>query len=165
MLKIIHAQLKDLPKIVAIYNQSIPSRLATADLEEITVASREAWFHAHQPDTRPLWIIQEAEEIIGWLSLSDFYGRPAYQQTAEISIYLADTCQGKGIGQAALTFVESQLSQLNVTTLLAFVFAHNTSSIHLFEKNGFTTWGLLPEVALMDQDRRDLQILGKKYSS
>ena len=29
---------KDLPRIVDIYNQIIPSRLATADLEPVTVA-------------------------------------------------------------------------------------------------------------------------------
>lgn len=32
----------DLPAVVAIYNQIIPSRLATADLEPVTVASRAA---------------------------------------------------------------------------------------------------------------------------
>lgn len=37
--KAVHA---DLPRIVEIYNQIIPSRLATADLEPVTVADCEA---------------------------------------------------------------------------------------------------------------------------
>ena len=36
---------KDLPRVVDIYNQIIPSRLATADLEPVTVAEREPWYH------------------------------------------------------------------------------------------------------------------------
>ncbi len=39
----------DLPAIVAIYNAAIPGRLATADTEPISVASRAAWLAAHAP--------------------------------------------------------------------------------------------------------------------
>ena len=43
----------------------------------------------HQPETRPLWVVEsEQGEIQGWLSFSNFYGRPAYSGTAELSIYL-----------------------------------------------------------------------------
>lgn len=51
--KAVHA---DLPRIVEIYNQIIPSRLATADLEPVTVADREAWF-ASFTVTHPLWVM------------------------------------------------------------------------------------------------------------
>lgn len=44
----------DLPAIVDIYNATIPSRLVTADLEPVSVASRERWFADHQRRTRPL---------------------------------------------------------------------------------------------------------------
>ena len=47
----------DLPAIVGIYNATIPGRMATADTEPITVASRLAWFEAHNPATRPLWVL------------------------------------------------------------------------------------------------------------
>ncbi|MDB5833890.1 MAG: phosphinothricin acetyltransferase, partial [Caballeronia sp.] len=50
------ATLDDLPGIVAIYNSTVPSRLVTADLEPVSVESRLAWFHAHGPKARPLWV-------------------------------------------------------------------------------------------------------------
>ena len=35
-----YAKKDDLPEIVAIYNPAVPSRLATADIEAVTVESR-----------------------------------------------------------------------------------------------------------------------------
>ena len=72
------ATFDDLPAIVAIYNSTVPSRQVTADLEPVSIESRHAWFHAHGPNTRPLWVVEEAGRVIAWLSFSDFYGRPAY---------------------------------------------------------------------------------------
>jgi phosphinothricin acetyltransferase len=34
----------DLAQVVAIYNASIPGRMATADLAPVSVAERRAWF-------------------------------------------------------------------------------------------------------------------------
>jgi phosphinothricin acetyltransferase len=79
----------DLEKMVAIYNSTISSRMATADTENVTVESKEKWFNEHDPSKRPLWIVEnELNEIIGWVSFQSFYGRPAYNATVEISIYL-----------------------------------------------------------------------------
>lgn len=152
-----------LPAIVAIYNQAIPGRLATADLEPVTVASKEAWFSAYSPDHRPLWTINVDGQLAGWVGLESFYGRPAYGHTAEISIYIDSAFHHRGLGQQALTFVESQLERLALDTLVAFIFAHNAPSLGLFTKNGFARWAHLPDVALMGDTRRSLDILGKKY--
>ncbi len=84
-----YADHADLPRIVAIYNQTIASRLVTADLEPVTVSSREAWFAAFDPHKRPIWKMMLNSQIAGWVSLENFYGRPAYQRTAELSIYIS----------------------------------------------------------------------------
>ncbi|MFP5392615.1 MAG: N-acetyltransferase family protein, partial [Gammaproteobacteria bacterium] len=94
------AQPNDLPHIVAIYNSTVASRDVTADTEPVSVASRQQWFDDHQPERRPLWIIHpegEPDTILGWMSYSNFYGRPAYSGTAELSIYIAESWRGKGI--------------------------------------------------------------------
>ena len=153
----------DLSAIVAIYNQAIPGRLATADLEPVTVADREEWFAGHNQQSRPLWKIIVNQQLAGWISLESFYGRPAYAKTAEISIYIANDFQHQGLGQQALDFVIDQLSRLNVNALVAFIFAHNTPSLTLFKKNGFTEWGHLPDVAVLDGQTRSLNILGRRF--
>lgn len=164
-IKYTYATIKDLPRIVDIYNQSIASKQATADQEPITVDSRVPWFEAHHADSRPLWVMRHGDHIVGWISLSDFYGRPAYQQTAEISIYLDPVTRGHHLGKAALAFVETQLHRLKIQTVLAFVFDMNQASKKLFLKNGYAVWGHLPKVANMGNQENDLIILGKKYQN
>lgn len=65
---------EDLPEIVKIYNETIDSRMATADTKYVTVEERQEWFQAHQEPTRPLWVIKVRGVIAGWISFSSFYG-------------------------------------------------------------------------------------------
>lgn len=158
------ARREDLPAIVAIYNASIPSRLATADTEPVSVAAREPWFHAHVPESRPLWVAEHAGTIVGWLSFSDFYGRPAYWKTAEISLYVAPTARRQGVGSYLLHRAVEHAPALKADTLLGFVFGHNAASLELFRQAGFERWGLLPGIALLDGVERDLVILGRRIT-
>jgi L-amino acid N-acyltransferase YncA len=43
-----------LQKIVATYNSTIDSRLVTADLEPVSVESKQAWFDAHTPNRQAI---------------------------------------------------------------------------------------------------------------
>jgi L-amino acid N-acyltransferase YncA len=159
------ATLDDLPAIVAIYNSTVPSRQVTADLEPVSVDSRLAWFGAHGPEKRPLWVIEEAGSVIAWLSFSDFYGRPAYQRTAEISIYLDERARGKGLGKELLRTALEVAPRLGIDTVLGFIFGHNEPSLRLFRSFGFGEWGTLPRVAVLDGVERDLVILGLRLDS
>jgi len=157
------ALLDDLPQIVAIYNTTIAGRMVTADTTPVTTESRINWFHAHNPDTRPLWVCEdEKNKMLGWVSYQDFYGRPAYNGTAEISIYLDETSRGKGIGKKILQHAISQCPGLGIHTLLGFIFAQNKASINLFEKLGFEEWANLKDIAILDGKPCSLKILGLK---
>lgn len=156
------AHADDLPAIVAIYNATIASREATADLEPVSVASRLAWFAEHTPDRRPLWVMEVNGEIAGWMSFSDFHPRFAYAHTAEISIYLRTDMRNKGLGTAFLRQAIANAPQLGVHSLVGLIFRHNHASLKLFDTFGFQRWGLLPRVALLDQIERDLVIVGKR---
>ncbi|RXK17661.1 GNAT family N-acetyltransferase [Macrococcus sp. DPC7161] len=160
-LSIRRAQLDDLPKIVAIYNETIESRMVTADTAPVTVEERLPWFEAHQ-DHRPLMVMEENDVIVGWYSFSSFYGRPAYDGTVEVSIYITTDARGKGYGQFAIDQMKKDASTLNISTLLAFIFSHNVPSIQLFKKNNFKVYGELPDVATMDHQLYSLTILGYK---
>jgi len=162
------ARRDDLPVIVDIYNSTIASREVTADTAPITVESREAWFNDHTPDRRPLWVIHDAEdkrehpEVLGWLSYSNFYGRPAYSGTAEVSIYIAESARGKGLGRYCLEVAMAFAPEVKVHTLLGFIFGHNQPSLALFRKYGFETWANFPRVANLDGIECDLIIRGKR---
>ena len=151
----------DLPRIVEIYNSSIPGRLATADTEPVTVDQRRAWFAAHDAASYPIAVAEQQGQVIGWQSFGPFYGRPAYRATAEVSLYVAAEHQRRGVGRRLLGHAVEQATYLQFRTLLAFIFGHNLASLRLFGQFGFQQWGLLPQVAEMDQHRYDLVILGR----
>jgi phosphinothricin acetyltransferase len=155
------ATLEDLPAIVAIYNATVPSRIVTADTSPVSVESRVSWFHEHG-GRRPLWVVESSAAIAAWLSFSCFYGRPAYAATAEISVYVDAQHRGRGLGRQLLSRAIDHAPSLGLTTLLGFIFGHNTPSLRLFESHGFTPWGTLPGVAVLDGVARDLVIVGRR---
>ncbi|MDD2436373.1 MAG: GNAT family N-acetyltransferase [Massilibacteroides sp.] len=156
---------EDLSKIVEIYNSTVPLRTVTADTEPVSVQSRQAWFDAHVPDKYPLWVMENiAGEIWGWMSFQPFYGRPAYAATVEVSIYLDESCRGKGWGRRALRYCIEQAPKYGIKNLLGFIFEHNVPSLRLFESLGFSIWGKLPRIAVLDGREYGLDILGKKVT-
>ncbi|AHJ28725.1 GNAT family N-acetyltransferase [Nodularia spumigena CS-584] len=155
-----HANETDLPAIVAIYNAAIPSRKATADLKPVSVQSRLGWFQGRSPSQRPIWVIEIEGIVVGWLSFKSFYGRPAYDSTAEISIYLSPSVHQRGLGSQFLALAIKESPNLGIKTLLGFIFAHNQASLNLFTRFGFEQWGYLPQVAELDGVERDLIIMG-----
>ncbi|MEH1921779.1 GNAT family N-acetyltransferase [Nostoc sp.] len=159
-----HAAETDLPAIVAIYNAAVPSRMATADLEPVSVESRLAWFKGRSPSQRPLWVIEIDGIIAGWLSFQSFYGRPAYSKTAEISIYIAPNFHRCGLGRQLLAQAINESPSLGIKSLVCFIFAHNLPSLKLFETFGFQRWGHLPNIAELDSVERDLVIMGLRIS-
>ncbi|MGB3107667.1 GNAT family N-acetyltransferase [Sphingobacterium siyangense] len=160
-LKFRDAAQHDLPRIVEIYNSTIASRMVTADTAPVSVTSRQKWFDEHNASKRPLWLIEdENNQILGWVSFQSFYGRPAYDATVEISIYLDEQQRGRGLGKQILQYCIDKAPDLGVHTLLGFIFAHNLPSIALFEKMGFREWANLPNIATLDQEERSLKILG-----
>jgi phosphinothricin acetyltransferase len=151
----------DLPAIVHIYNASIPGRLATADTEFVSVESRLDWFRERDP-RHPVWVEERGGRVAGWLSFGEFYGRPAYAATAELSIYVDPGAQRAGIATALVQRAFAQAGTLGLTTFVGYVFAHNERSVALCRKFGFEEWGRLPRVAVLDGVDRDLLILGRR---
>jgi L-amino acid N-acyltransferase YncA len=155
----------DLPRIIEIYNAAIPGRLATADTEPITVASRIAWMREHDSTQHPLWVTPIDGIVEGWLSFQPFYGRPAYNATAELSVYVSPQRQRAGIGRNLLAAAIEAAPRLGRKTLLGFIFGHNAPSLRLFESFAFERWALLPRVAALDGTERDLVIVGRRLGS
>ena len=163
------AAIDDLPRIVEIYNQSIAGKQATADLQPVSVADRQAWFDAHTGN-RPLVVAQTRSEtssqtslgeIIGWGSLSDLYARPAYHISTEISIYVAEEAKGQGVGKALVNYLIEVAPSCGVQQVVALIFAHDTPSLAMFDRLGFETWGKFKQVCDMKGFIADVVILGK----
>jgi L-amino acid N-acyltransferase YncA len=158
-----HARREDLPAIVEVYNSTVALGTVTADTEPVSVDSRIEWFEAHAPHRHPLWVAaDEAGRMIGWLSFSAFYGRPAYRRTAELSIYLAEAARGRGLGRLLLARAVEEAPALGFAVLLGFIWRQNLPSVRLFERCGFAEWGCLPRVAEIGGREFDTLILGRR---
>ncbi len=97
------AKIEDLPAIVGIYNQAVPTHRSTANTTPVTVEARKKWFDEHEPDRHPIFVAELDGCVIGWCSLSVYRpGRAALRFTAEISYYVDTSHQGQGVGQALI---------------------------------------------------------------
>ena len=142
------ARIDDLPAIVAIYNQAVESKHSTADTEPLQVEDRKAWFREHPPATHPVFVAELDGQTAGWSSLSAYRaGRAALRYTAEISYYVEETHQRRGIATALVRHAIAACPDLRIKNLFAIVLEHNASSIRILEKAGFEKWGFLPRVA------------------
>lgn len=165
----------DLAAILAIYNQSIVGKQATANLAEVSCDDRAAWFSEHiNNPKRPIYVVKvlktnahqqnvntdDTAAIVAWGSFSDLYARTAYHISSEISIYLHSDYHSKGLGSLLTRWMMIQAPSLGIHKIIALIFAHNQPSLRLFNKLGFTQWGYLPQVCDMDGFIADVVMLG-----
>ena len=145
------AQMYDLPAIVDIYNQAIPSKQSTGDTQPVRVEDRLAWFADHRSEEHPIFVAEVDRQVAGWCSLSAYRpGRAALRFTAEISYYIALANHRQGIGTALIEHALSACPALQIRHLFAIVLESNEASLKLLEKMGFEQWGYLPRVANFD---------------
>jgi phosphinothricin acetyltransferase len=164
-LRIRHATEADLPAIVDIYNQSIPAGWSTADNSPVSVADRVDWFRKFDPARRPIWVAEVDGAVVATAYLSSFYGgRPAYDATAEVSVYVATAHHRHGIGRRLKQWVIDQCPSLGVTTLLSMHFDHNEATRRINESMGFQRMGHLTEIALVQGHKRGLMIWALRIS-
>jgi phosphinothricin acetyltransferase len=161
-----NATIDDLPRIVEIYNESIPGGWSTADTSPITVADRVEWFRKFDATKRPIWVAECGQLVVGTTYLSSFYGgRPAYNATAEISVYVSTAFQKRGIGTMLKEWVIARCPELGITTLLSMYFDHNQATRKINEKLGFRPMGHLTDIAIVDGVSRGLVISGLRIPS
>jgi L-amino acid N-acyltransferase YncA len=160
-MKIRDAVESDLPAIIKIYNAAVATRVATAQLEPVTVEGRRNWLEQHSPDRHPFWVLEIDRQIAGWLTLKPFLPRCAYRGTAEVSVYVDERFRRRGVARTLLSEAIARAPSLEINAIVGLIFAHNEPSLKLFEEVGFRRWGLLPRVARLDDVERDLTILGR----
>src|SRR6266567_982023 len=93
---------RDLPAILEIYNAAVATRIATAQLEPVTVESRRHWLSEHSPDRYPFWVAEVDGRVHGWLTFKSFLPRCAYRSTIELSVYVDERFRRRGVARHLL---------------------------------------------------------------
>jgi phosphinothricin acetyltransferase len=157
------AKWDDLPAIVEIYNQAVPSHRSTANTTPVTVEARKKWFQEHEPHRHPIFVAELNGCVIGWCSLSVYRpGRAALRFTAEISYYVDTAHQGQGVGQALIRHAVDASPALGIKNIIAVLLDRNEPSRKLLEKLGFQQWGYLPRVLDFDGEECGEFYYGKR---
>lgn len=145
MLNIQRATLDHLEGITNIYNDAVLSSTATFDTEPVSIDDQRLWFNEHN-DKFPIYVAIIDVEVVGWASLSRWSGRCAYENTAEISIYIRTEHQGKHIGTKLLQNILEVGKSAGLHTVIARIAEGSEISIRLHKKAGFEHIGIMKEV-------------------
>lgn len=157
------AQQSDLPTIVAIYNQAVKHKIATDDNHPLTVAERQRWFDSFD-DHFPIWVIEDASQIVGWVALEEFFHHPNYAHDAQIAIYFDYRHHQQSLGTRTLAFIDDQVEHhLPLTTIVSYIFEENIPSQKLFTKCGYKFMGDLPTIAHINGQYRTIKTYLKHF--
>jgi len=162
MLKIRKATLKDLKEITKIYNEAILNSVATFDTEIKSLQEQKIWFENHG-SKNPILVAEQNGLVVGWASLSKWSDRCAYSDTAEISVYVKEKYQGKGIGKKLMQSIIIEGEKVGLHAIIARITQGNKLSIHLHEKFGFEHIGVMKEVGQKFGKRLDVYLMEKIY--
>ena len=160
MVNIRPAILEDLNQITKIYNEAILKTVATFDTKTKNQKEQKKWFEEHG-EKYPIIVAQEKEAIIGWAALSKYSTRCAYSNTVEISLYVLEKHQGKGIGKKLMKEIIKQGQKTGLHVILARITDGNKKSIHLHESFGFEHVGILKEVGFKFGRLLDVYLMQK----
>ncbi|MBL7844659.1 MAG: N-acetyltransferase [Cyclobacteriaceae bacterium] len=123
-------------EIKAIYDWYIKNATATFHTEPITLEQLREFIFIDHPLYKS-FLIHADVALAGYCFLTYHKKRPAYDRTAEISIYLEKEFTGRGIGQVALAYLEEVAKRVGLKNLVGVITGDNLSSMALFEKAGF----------------------------
>lgn len=148
---------KDYPAVQDIYQQGIDTGNATFQEK---AKNWEEWNSSMLTNCRI--VATDGNKILGWAALSPVSSRDVYSGVAEVSVYVADQAQGKGIGQKLLSQLISESENNNIWMLQASIFPENVRSLTLHEKNGFRQLGVRDRLGKMKGIWRNVVLMERR---
>jgi L-amino acid N-acyltransferase YncA len=162
------------PAVRAIYLEGIATGNATFATES---PDWENWDADHRKDCRlvalePVVLEPAAEEVLttigkvlGWAALSPVSKRQVYKGVAEVSVYVAASARGRGVGKALLEALVQESEVNRVWTLQAGIFPENVASVALHKSCGFREVGMRRRIGKHGECWRDVLLLERRSDS
>jgi len=126
----------DFKLIKDIYDYYIENSTATYYTEKIPIKELKEFIPIRHKKYKSFLIMID-NECCGFCYLSQYKKRPAYDRTAEISVYLRPEYTGRGIGKEVLKHLEKVAKKNGISVLIGIISGDNENSIKLFEKNRY----------------------------
>lgn len=130
--------LADAAQIAEIYNYYIETSHATFELETIDAGEMENRIGETFTRNYPFFVCEENGEIVGYAYGRQFRPRRAYIHSVEVSVYVKNGWDGKGIGTILYQNLLADILQRDFHAIIAGISLPNETSVKLHEKFGFT---------------------------
>jgi len=156
-MEIKNIEAQDYPQVAAIYSAGIATGMATFQTE---ATSWEEWDKSHLKDCRI--VVFENGQMAGWAALTPVSNRCVYAGVAEVSIYIAESFRGKGIGKLLLLQLIDESEKIGLWTLQSGIFSENIASIKLHEYCGFRVIGTREKIGKKDGVWKDNTIMERR---
>jgi phosphinothricin acetyltransferase len=140
------AQPDDAEAIRGIYNHEVLRSTVTFDLRPRSLDEQRQWLAARSGAHVVLVAVDDADEVVGFASLSPFRDRPGYSTSVEDSVYVRGDQRGTGIGRALLAELVKLATTHGFHTMLARIVGGHDASIALHRAVGFDVVGTEREV-------------------
>ena len=147
----------DWEQVRSIYLEGIRTGNATFETD---APSWEKWDEGHLLFAR--LVMRDEEVVLGWAALSPVSKRVVYRGVVEVTVYVAESARGKGIGRALLEALIAESEKNGIWTLQASIFPENTASIELHLKCGFREVGRRDRIAMLNRVWRDTLLFERR---
>ena len=152
------ARIEDLPRLLEIYNYEVENGTATFDEKQESYEERKEWFMCFQ-GRYPLLVEELDGRVTGYAGVCQLLPKPAYDISGEVTLYIAQECQGKGSGERLmLALLERVKTDARLVSLFSLITSTNAGSIHLHEKVGFEHDGVLRQSGMKFGQYLDVEI-------
>ena len=150
-------RVSDWEQVRAIYLEGIRSGHSTFETE---APSWEKWDEGHLSIAR--LVMRDGETVLGWAALSPVSKRHVYRGVAEVTVYVSENAQGRGIGRALLEALIDESEKNGVWMLQASIFPENTASVQLHLRCGFREVGRRERIAVLNGVWRDTLLFERR---
>jgi len=147
----------DWPTISKIYAEGIATGIATFETE---VPTWEIWDNKFIKHCRIVAV--QNDNVEGFAVLSLVSQRKVYSGVAEVTLYVAKDCWGKGIGKKLLMELINLSEAHGFWTLQAGIFPENVASIKLHENCGFRLVGVREKIGQRDGKWYDNHLMERR---
>lgn len=148
----------DWTAVSQIYAAGIATGEATFETD---VPTWEKWDTGHLPNCRFV-ARSKAGEVLGWAALSPVSSRCVYAGVAEVSVYVAPSAWGQGVGKRLLQTLVDCSEAEGIWTLQAGIFPENEASVKLHQKLGFRVVGRREKLGQQNGRWRDVLFLERR---
>ena len=138
---------EDIAACTELYNYYIENTCITLEEEPVTPEKFGARAARITKDYPYIVARDGAGKPIGFAYLDVFNPRSAYRCTADLSIYVAHSCRGGGVGQKLYAEIERLGRERGIENIISIITSDNEGSLRFHRKNGFTEIGVIPAVA------------------